>query len=75
MLGCRGRKPFTLVDTTPTSIRTMLLGLDMVDQVDQSSVKVHYHRMTTDYSNWLVNKIADKEADMVAMKKQFLRDN
>ena len=31
--------------------------------------------MTTEYSNWLVNKIADKEADMVAMRKQFLRDN
>ena len=46
MLGCRGRKPFTLVDTTPTSIRTMLLGLDMVDQVDQSFVKIHFHKMT-----------------------------
>ena len=31
--------------------------------------------MTTEYSNWLVNKIADKEAEMVAMRKQFLRDN
>ena len=38
-------------------------------------MKVHFHRMTTKYSNWLVNKIADKEADMVAMRKQFLRDN
>ena len=38
-------------------------------------MKVHFQRMTTDYSNWLVNKIADKEADMVAMRKQFLRDN
>ena len=27
--------------------------------------------MTTEYSNWLVDKIAD----MVAMRKQFLRDN
>ena len=33
------------------------------------------NRMTTKYSNWLVNKIADKEAEMVAMRKQFLRDN
>ena len=31
--------------------------------------------MTTEYSNWLVNKIENKEADMVAMRKQFLRDN
>ena len=46
MLGGRGRKPFTLVDITPTSIRTMLLGLDMVDQVDQSFVKIHFHKMT-----------------------------
>ena len=38
-------------------------------------MKVHFQRMTTDYSNWLVNKIADKEADMVAMRKQFLKDN
>ena len=31
--------------------------------------------MTIEYSNWLVNKIVDKEAKMVAMRKQFLRDN
>ena len=31
--------------------------------------------MTTKYSNWLVGKIANKEADMVVMRKQFLRDN
>ena len=37
--------------------------------VDQSFVKVHFHRMTTEYSNWLVDKIADKEADIVAMRK------
>ena len=43
--------------------------------MDHSSMKVHFQRMTTNYSNWLVNKIADKEADMVAMRKQFLRDN
>ena len=43
--------------------------------MDQSFVKVHFHKMTTEYSNWLVDKIADKEADMVATRKQFLRDN
>ena len=31
--------------------------------------------MTIEYSNWLVNKIVDKEAKVVAMRKQFLRDN
>ena len=71
----RGRKPFTLMDTNPTFIRNMLLGLKMADWMGQSFVKVHFQRMTTDYSNWLVNKIADKEANMVAMRKQFLRDN
>ena len=71
----KGRKLFTPVDTNPTSIRNMLLGLEMADRVDQSFVKVHFHKMTTEYSNWLVNKIADKEADMVSMRKQFLRDN
>ena len=53
----------------------MLLGLEMAEQVDQSFVKVHFHRMTIEYSNWLVDKIANKEAEMVAMRKQFLRDN
>ena len=72
--GGKGRKPFTPVDTNPTSIRNMLLGLEMVDQVDQSFVKVTFHRRTTKYSNWLVNKIVDKEADMDAMRKQFLKD-
>ena len=46
----------------------MLLGLEMADQVDQSFVKVHFHKMTTEYSNWLVNKIADNEDNMVAMR-------
>ena len=27
--------------------------------------------MTIEYSNWLVDKIVDKEANMVAMRKQF----
>ena len=40
------RRPFTPVDTNPTSIRNMLLGLEMNDSVDQSFVKVHFHRMT-----------------------------
>ena len=31
--------------------------------------------MTTEYSNWLINKIVDKEAEMVTIRKQFLRDN
>ena len=43
--------------------------------MDQSFVKVHFHKMTIKYSNWLVDKIVDKEAEMVAMRKQFLRDN
>ena len=62
MLSGRGRKPFTPVETNLTSIRNMLLGFEMAGRVDQSFVKVHFHRMTTEYSNWLVNKIADKEA-------------
>ena len=71
----RGRKPFTPMDTNPTSMRNMLLGLDMADQVDQSFVKVHFHRMTMEYSNWLVNKITNKKANMASMRKQFLKDN
>ena len=43
--------------------------------MDQSFVKVHFHKMTIEYSNWLVNKIEDKEVDMVAIRKQLLRDN
>ena len=65
----RGRKPFILVYTTPTSVRNMLLGLDMADLVDRSFVKVHFHRMTVEYSKQLVNKIADKEAGMASMRK------
>ena len=75
MPGGKGRKHFTPVDKNPTSIRNMLLGLEMADRVDQSFVKVHFHKITAKYSNWLVGKIADKEANMVAMRKQFLRDN
>ena len=47
----------------------------MADQVDQSFVKVHFHRMTTKYSNWLIDKIVDKEAERIAMREQFLKDN
>ena len=57
------------MDTNPTSIKNMLLVLEMADWVDQSFAKVHFHRMTTKYSNGLVNKIVDKEVEMVAMRK------
>ena len=63
------------MDTNPTSVKNMLLGLEMADWVDLSFVEVHFHRMTTKYSNWLVNNIFDKEAKMVAMREQFLKDN
>ena len=63
------RRLFTPMDTNPTSIWNMLLGLEMADQVDQSFVKVLFHRMTAEYSNWLMDKIANKEANMVAIRK------
>ena len=63
------------MDTNPISVQNMRLGLEMADRVDQAFVNVHFHRMTTEYSNWFVSKIVDKEAEMVAMRKQFLRDN
>ena len=75
MPGGKRRRFFTLVDTNPTFVQKMLLGLEMADQVDQSFVKVHFHKMTTEYFKWLVNKIVDKEAEVVAMRKQFLKDN
>ena len=75
MPGGKRRRPFSPVDTNPTSIQNMLLGLEMADRVDQSFVKVHFHRMTTEYSNWLIDKIVDKEAERIAMREQFLRDN
>ena len=53
----------------------MLLGLEMANRVDQSFVRVHFHKMTTEYSNWLIDKIFDKEAERIAMREQFLRDN
>ena len=57
------------MDTNPTSVQNMLLGLDIADRVDQSFVKVHFHRMTTKYSNWLIDKIVDKEAKRIAMRE------
>ena len=75
MPGEEKRRPFTPVDTNRTSIWNILLGLEMNDRVDQSFVKVHFHKMTIEYSNWLVDKIADNKNEMVAMRKQFLRDN
>ena len=47
----------------------MFLGLEMANRVEQSFVKVHFNRMTTEYSNWSVDKIANKEANIVAMRK------
>lgn len=75
MPGGNRRRPFAPVVTNPTSVKNMLLGLEMDDRVDQSFVKVHFYRMTTKYSNWLIDKIVDKEAERVAMREQFLRDN
>ena len=69
------RRPFSPVDTITTFVKNMLLGLEMADRVDQSFVKVHFHKMSTKYSNWLVNKIVDKEGKMVAIRKKFLKDN
>ena len=63
------------MDTNPPSIMNMLLGLEMADRVHRSFVKVYFHKMITKYFNWLVDKISDKKTEMVAMRKQFLRDN
>ena len=54
MLGGRGRKPFIPLDTSPTFVRNMILSINMADWVDQTFVKVYFHRMTMEYSNWLV---------------------
>ena len=63
------------MDINPTFVKNMLLGMEMANRVDQSFVKVHFHKMTTEYSNWLIDKIVDKETEMVAMGKQSLKDN
>ena len=57
------------MDTNPTVVKNMLLSLEMADWVDLFFVKVHFHRVTTKYSNWLVNKIVDKEVEMIATRK------
>ena len=75
MPGGKRKRPFSPVDTNSTSVQNMLLGLEMADRVDQSFVKVHFHKMTTEYSNWLIDKIVDKEAERIAMREQFLKDN
>ena len=75
MPGGKRKRPFSPVDTNPTSVRNMLLGLEMADRVEQSFVKVHFHKMTTEYSNWLIDKIVDKEAERIAMREKFLKDN
>ena len=53
----------------------MLLGLEMANRVDQSFVNVHFHKMTIEYSSWLIDKIVDKEDESIAMREQFLIDN
>ena len=63
------------MDTNPTSIKNMLLGLEMANRVDLSLVKVHFHKMIIEYSNWLIDKIVDKEVERIAMREQFLKDN
>ena len=50
----------------------MLLGLDMANRVDQSFIKVYFHKIIVEYFNWLVNKIKDKETNMASMRKRFL---
>ena len=63
MPGGKRRRPFSPMDTNPTSIQNMLVGLEMADRVDQSFVKVHFHKMTTEYSSQLIEQIVDKEAE------------
>ena len=31
--------------------------------------------MTIEYSNWLIDKIVDKEVERITMREQFLKDN
>ena len=57
------------MDTNPTFVQNKLLGLEMANQVNQSFVKVHFHKMTAKYSNWLIDKIVDKEAERVVMRE------
>ena len=48
MPGGKRRRLFSPMDTDPTSVKNMLLGLEMANRVDQSFVKVHFHKMTTE---------------------------
>ena len=43
--------------------------------MDQSFVKVHFHKITVEYSNWLIDKIVDKGVERIAMREEFLKDN
>ena len=70
MPGGKRKRPFSPVDTNPTSVQNMLLGLEMADRVDQSFVKVHFHKIVDK-----IDKIVDKEAERIAMREQFLKDN
>ena len=63
------------MDTNHTFLQNILLALEMADWVDQSFDKVHFHKMTTEYSNWLIDKFVDKEVERIAIREQFLRDN
>ena len=69
MPGGKRRRPFSPGDTNPTSVQNMLLDLEIADQADQSFVKVHFHKMTTEYSNCLIDKIVDKEAERIAIRE------
>ena len=51
MSGDKRRRPFSPMDTNPTSVKNMLLGFEMAGRVDRSFVKVHFHKTTTEYSN------------------------
>ena len=57
------RKPFTLVDTNHTSIRNMLLSLEMVDRVDQS-------RFT--FTEWLQNTLTGWWTRLLIKKLRWL---
>ena len=46
MPGGKRRRSFTPMDTNPTSIKNMPLGLEMANRVNQSFVKVHFRKMT-----------------------------
>ena len=59
MPGGKRRTPFSPMGTNSTSVQNMLLALEMANRVDQSFVKVHFHKMTTEYSNWLIDKIVE----------------